>query len=94
MRCPVAAKMALATAAPTGGKPGSPKPVGDASLFMNLVSMSGASAMRIILYVLKFFCCATPLSKDISENKAWPIPSIIPPSIPPFASNFVWAKSF
>src|SRR5213595_3610659 len=46
-RCPVAAKIALHSAGGTGGRPGSPSPVGAKSLAMNSTSMrAGASGIR------------------------------------------------
>ncbi len=44
---PVAAYIALATAAPTGGKVGSPKPVGAILFSTKWISTSGVSPIRI-----------------------------------------------
>ena len=47
MRLPVAAKMALQTAGGSGGRAGSPKPVGGLSLWMKYTSiLAGEALMR------------------------------------------------
>jgi hypothetical protein len=46
IRCPVTAKIALQTAGSTGGRAGSPRPVGGLSVFRKYTSICGACRKR------------------------------------------------
>src|SRR6185312_14174511 len=79
MRLPVAWKMALVTAGITGGRAGSPRPVGGLFDTRKVTSTSGAAGMRISGYWWKLLCTAWPLSKVTARARAWPMPSITEP---------------
>ena len=80
MRCPVAAKTALHTAGASGGRPGSPSPLGGKSLATKCTSTSGASGMRSMGYRSKLDCSTRPFSNVTDRPAMVDKPSMTDPS--------------
>src|SRR5262249_8325609 len=82
MRLPVAEQIAFASAATTGGRPGSPTPVGRLPLSTKWTfTCTGASFIRATRKPSKLFCTIRPLFAVISPNIASPAPMTAAPSI-------------